>query len=253
MQDGTHLSKIFSGGVGGAALLVAGLQPRSVVGEDGELMTLLTRIFELGILMIALGTWLGFQLDSRWRVGAMGASLGSAALEGADGPSASTRTSSVSSSLSRVVLEGVRRAVSESSGLGAAHTCARTGRRNTVRGEGSPSHLMYPASLTSDGESLQWAGGGRKTSGQIFSKYSLSEGCKVAPEEAVSEEARLCCPARACWRWQRFRRPMSAKQDPRSQPTLDEVLQGSEPIRQSMQPINAAHKLEAVQGGCGMQ
>lgn len=55
LRDGTHLSKIFSGAVGGAALLVAGLQPRSVVGEDGELMTLLTRIFELGILMIALG------------------------------------------------------------------------------------------------------------------------------------------------------------------------------------------------------
>ncbi|CAJ1429553.1 unnamed protein product, partial [Effrenium voratum] len=54
-QDGTTVSKIISGAVGGAALLVAGLQPRSVDAEHGEFMTMLTRIFEIAILMIALG------------------------------------------------------------------------------------------------------------------------------------------------------------------------------------------------------
>ena len=56
-QDGTMVSKIFSGAIGGAALLVAGLQPKNIAADDGdgELFTLLTRIFELGILMVALG------------------------------------------------------------------------------------------------------------------------------------------------------------------------------------------------------
>ena len=53
-QDGTTVSKIISGAIGGAALLVAGLQPQNIATDgDGEL--LLFRIFELGILMIALG------------------------------------------------------------------------------------------------------------------------------------------------------------------------------------------------------
>ena len=55
-QDGTTVSKIISGAIGGAALLVAGLQPKNIANDgDGELLTLLSRIFELGILMIALG------------------------------------------------------------------------------------------------------------------------------------------------------------------------------------------------------
>lgn len=55
-QDGTTTSKIISGAIGGAALLVAGLQPQNIANDgDGELMTLLSRIFELGILMVALG------------------------------------------------------------------------------------------------------------------------------------------------------------------------------------------------------
>lgn len=55
-QDGTTVSKIISGAIGGAALLVAGLQPQNIAnGGDGKLLTLLSRIFELGILMIALG------------------------------------------------------------------------------------------------------------------------------------------------------------------------------------------------------
>eukprot|EP00913_Durusdinium_trenchii_P025222 g23678.t1 len=54
-QDGTTASKIVSGAIGGAALLVAGLQPRNIADADGELLTLFTRIFELGILMVALG------------------------------------------------------------------------------------------------------------------------------------------------------------------------------------------------------
>eukprot|EP00438_Fugacium_kawagutii_P024755 Skav213505 [mRNA] locus=scaffold3849:268322:291457:- [translate_table: standard] len=53
-KDGTTFSKILSGAIGCAALLVAGLQPQSADG-DGELLTLLSRIFELGILMVALG------------------------------------------------------------------------------------------------------------------------------------------------------------------------------------------------------
>ena len=56
VQDGTTVSKIISGAIGGAALLVAGLQPQNIANDgDGELLTLLSRIFELGILMIALG------------------------------------------------------------------------------------------------------------------------------------------------------------------------------------------------------
>ena len=59
-QDGTTMSKIISGAIGGAALLVAGLHPQNIAHDgDGELstdlLTLLSRIFELGILMIALG------------------------------------------------------------------------------------------------------------------------------------------------------------------------------------------------------
>jgi len=54
-KDDTNFSKLLSGGVGAAALLIAGLQPRNVVGEEGEFLALITRICELGILMIALG------------------------------------------------------------------------------------------------------------------------------------------------------------------------------------------------------
>lgn len=53
--DDTSSSKMISGAVGAGSLVLAGLQPRGVVGDDGEFMVLITRIAELGILMIALG------------------------------------------------------------------------------------------------------------------------------------------------------------------------------------------------------
>lgn len=53
-SDDHTLSKLVSGAIGAVTLLIAGLQPRSGPTEDGEFVTLITRLCELGILMIAL-------------------------------------------------------------------------------------------------------------------------------------------------------------------------------------------------------
>lgn len=55
IHDAAYSSKMASGFIGAVALLVAGVEPPSAAGEDGEILTLMLRIFELGILMIALG------------------------------------------------------------------------------------------------------------------------------------------------------------------------------------------------------
>jgi len=55
-RDGTSFSKLASGAFGFVALLAATLQPRSIMREEnGEVLTLLTRVAELVVLMIALG------------------------------------------------------------------------------------------------------------------------------------------------------------------------------------------------------
>jgi MFS family permease len=53
-RSGSELSKMASGAVGLVGLAIASAKPRDLKGEDGELMTLWTRLCELAILMIAL-------------------------------------------------------------------------------------------------------------------------------------------------------------------------------------------------------
>jgi len=54
-KDNMNSGKWISGIAGAASLLLAGLIPRDIAGEDGEWLALSSRICELGILMIALG------------------------------------------------------------------------------------------------------------------------------------------------------------------------------------------------------
>jgi MFS family permease len=53
-RSGTDVSKMVSGTIGLVAMLIASAKPRDRLGEDGDLMTLWTRLCELAILMIAL-------------------------------------------------------------------------------------------------------------------------------------------------------------------------------------------------------
>eukprot|EP00929_Paragymnodinium_shiwhaense_P060021 TRINITY_DN30012_c0_g1_i1.p1 TRINITY_DN30012_c0_g1~~TRINITY_DN30012_c0_g1_i1.p1 ORF type:complete len:844 (-),score=188.52 TRINITY_DN30012_c0_g1_i1:414-2945(-) len=59
-NDVTQRTKVASGAIGAIALLIGGLQPRTIVGqgdairEDGERLTLWLRIAELAVLMISL-------------------------------------------------------------------------------------------------------------------------------------------------------------------------------------------------------
>jgi len=55
VADGADVSKWASGAIGLIALVITSAAPRSVIGEDGDLLALMTRICELAILMIALG------------------------------------------------------------------------------------------------------------------------------------------------------------------------------------------------------
>jgi len=65
--DGTNTSKMAYGGIGVFALIMASLAPRNVTGEDGEFVTLLARICELAILMVALGMAAPFNASRFYR------------------------------------------------------------------------------------------------------------------------------------------------------------------------------------------
>jgi len=65
--DGTSKSKMAYGLIGVVALVIASLTPRNVTGEDGEFLTLLARICELAILMVALGMAAPFNASQFYR------------------------------------------------------------------------------------------------------------------------------------------------------------------------------------------